>query len=189
LDTCPVLQLAAHADKTSANFRERCRIDQNPFVAITKAGTGPATRTEKTMSTTATATVTTTTTTTRRFPLLKAGAAAGAAAAVVTTLIAAATHAAGVSFADKTGESIPTSAFAQLTFMGALLGVALAAGVRRRASQPRRTFTRVAWTLAVVSCVAPTLIGLEAAAVAVLVVEHLVAASVVIPWIASRMPR
>jgi hypothetical protein len=120
---------------------------------------------------------------------LKAGAAAGAVAAVVTTTIAAGADAAGVSFADKTGESIPMLAFAQLTFTCALLGVALAAGVRRRASHPQRTFTRVAWTVAVVSCMAPTLIGLEAAAVAVLVVEHLVAAAVIIPAISSRLPR
>ena len=144
------------------------------------------------MSATATATVTSTTTTTtstRRFALLKAGSAAGAAAAAVTTTVAAAAHAAGVSFADRTGESIPVFAFAQLTFIGALLGVALAAGVQRRASQPRRTFTRVAWTLAAVSCVAPTLIGLGAASVAVLVVEHLLAAAIVIPRVAARLPR
>ena len=142
------------------------------------------------MSATATVTSTTTTTTsTRRFALLKAGSAAGAAAAAVTTTVAAAAHAAGVSFADRTGESIPVFAFAQLTFIGALLGVALAAGVQRRASQPRRTFTRVAWTLAAVSCVAPTLIGLGAASVAVLVVEHLLAAAIVIPRVANRLPR
>jgi hypothetical protein len=142
------------------------------------------------MSATTTSTIAPTTfTTTRRFSLLKAGASAGAVAAAVTTLVAAATHAAGVSFADRTGESIPTFAFAQLTFMGALLGVAVATVVHRRASQPRRTFTRVTWTLAVVSCVAPTLIGLGAAAVAVLVVEHLVAAAIVIPALAARLPR
>jgi hypothetical protein len=142
------------------------------------------------MSATATvATTVTTTTSTRRFRLLKAGSAAGAAAAAVTTTVAAAAHAAGVSFADRTGESIPVYAFAQLTFVGALLGVALAAVIRSRASQPRRTFTRAAWTLAAVSCVAPTLIGLGAASVAVLVVEHLVAAAIVIPRVASRLPR
>jgi hypothetical protein len=140
------------------------------------------------MSATATVPTTTTQTTTGRFQVLKAGSAAGAVAAVVTTLIATGTHAAGVSFADRTGESIPVFAFAQLTLIGALLGVALAAGVRRRASQPRRTFTRVAWSLAVASCVAPTLIGLGAASVAVLVVEHLVAAAIVIPRIAARLP-
>ena len=140
---------------------------------------------------TATAPVATVTSapTTRRFPLLRAGAAAGATAAVVTTLVASGAHAAGVSFADRTGESIPMFAFAQLTLMCALLGVAVAAGIRRRASHPGRTFTRVAWTLAVVSCVAPTLIGLGAAAVAVLVTDHLVAATIVIPWIASRLQR
>jgi hypothetical protein len=94
-----------------------------------------------------------------------------------------------VSFADRTGESIPMLAFAQLTLIGALIGVAVAAGVRRRASQPRRTFLRTTWTLAIASCAAPTLIGLEATAVAVLVVEHLVAAAIVIPAIAARLPR
>lgn len=141
---------------------------------------------------TATATITSTTATTstpRRFPLLKGGAAAGAVAAVVTATVAAAAHAAGVSFADRTGQSIPVYAFAQLTFIGALLGVALAAVIRGRASAPRRTFTRAAWTMAVLSCVAPTLIGVSAASVAVLVVDHLVAAAIVIPAIASRLSR
>jgi hypothetical protein len=127
------------------------------------------------------------TTSTTRFPLLKAGAAGGAVAAVATTAVAVVAHAAGVSFADSTGASIPWFAFAQLTFLCALLGVALAAGVRRRASQPRRTFTRVAWTLAAVSCVAPTLIGLSAAGTATLVVDHLVAAAIVVPALASRL--
>lgn len=143
---------------------------------------------------TATATVTTasttsTTSTTRRFPLLKAGAASGAVAAAATTVLAVAAHAAGVSFADSTGESVPWFAFAQLTFIGALLGVAVAAGVRRRASQPRRTFTRVTWSLAAVSCVAPTLIGLSAAGATTLAGLHLVAAAIVIPAVASRLPR
>jgi len=140
----------------------------------------------------ATATHTTTrtaATTTRRFPVLKAGSAAGAVAAMATTVIAVAAHSVGVSFADRTGQSIPWFAFAQLTFVGALLGVALAAGVRRRASQPRRTFTRAAWTLAVVSCVAPTLIGLSTAGAAALVVDHLVAAAIVIPAIAKQLSR
>jgi hypothetical protein len=138
-------------------------------------------------TTTATPATTVTRAGTGRVPLLRAGAAAGATAAVVSTLVASGAHAAGVSFADRTGESIPMFAFAQLTFICALLGVAVAATVRRRASRPGPTFSRVAWTLAVLSCVAPTLIGLEAAAVAVLVVDHLVAASIVIPWIASRL--
>ena len=140
------------------------------------------------MSTT-TVTSTTTAVTARRFPLLRSGVAAGMVAAVATTVVAATAHATGVSFEDRTGEAIPWLAFAQLTFVGALLGVALAAGVRRRASHPRRTFTRTAWTLAVLSCVAPTLIGLSAAAAAVLAVDHLVAATIVIPGIAARLRR
>jgi hypothetical protein len=142
------------------------------------------------MSTTViTTSATPTVPTTRRVPVLRAGLRSGALAAAATTAIAVATHAAGVSFADRTGESIPWFAFAQLTFVGALLGVALAAGIRRVAGRPRRTFTRVAWTLAVASCAAPTLIGLSATSVAVLVVDHLVAAAIVIPAVAARLPR
>src|SRR5215213_7213424 len=136
------------------------------------------------MSATATITATqttTTTSTTRRFPLLKAGATYGAYAAIATTALSVVAHAAGVSFADKTGEEIPVFAFAQLTFTCALLGVALAAGIRRRASRPQQTFAKVAWTLAVVSCVAPTLIGVGVASAVTLVALHLVAASVIIP--------
>jgi hypothetical protein len=137
----------------------------------------------------ATTTATTTTRTTPRVPLLKTGAAVGAVAAATTTVLAVTAHAVGVSFADSTGASIPWFAFAQLTVICALLGVAVAAGVRRRASQPRRTFTRSAWTLAVLSCVAPTLIGLSAAGATTLVGLHLVAAAIVIPAIAARLPR
>jgi hypothetical protein len=140
-----------------------------------------------TFSATATRTPGTSTASTSRFPLLKAGVVAGAAAAVATTTVAVGAHAAGVSFADSTGESIPWFAFAQLTFICAMLGVALAAGVRRRATHPRRTFARVAWTLAAVSCVAPALIGLSAAGTATLVVDHLVAAAIVVPALASRL--
>ena len=138
---------------------------------------------------TATATVaTTTTTTTRRFPLLKTGAAAGAVTAVTTTVLAAVARGVGVSFADSTGAAIPLLGFTQVTFVCALLGVALAAGIRRRAAHPQRTFTRTAWTLAVVSCVAPTLIGLSASSVGVLMVLHLVAAAMIIPALSSRLP-
>jgi hypothetical protein len=139
-----------------------------------------------TISATATRTGTASTT---RVPLLKAGAVVAAVAAVATTTVAVVAHAAGVSFADSTGESIPWFAFAQLTFVCAMLGVGLAAGVRRRAAHPQRTFTRVAWTLAAVSCVAPTLIGLSVAATATLVVDHLVAAAIVVPALASRLRR
>jgi len=138
---------------------------------------------------TATATAMTTTTTTRQFPLLKAGAAVGAVTAATTTALAGVAHAVGVSFADSTGAAIPLLGFTQVTFVCALLGVALAAGIRRRSSHPQRTFTRTAWTLAVVSCFAPTLIGVDATAVAVLVTLHLVAAAMIIPKLSSRLPR
>jgi hypothetical protein len=143
------------------------------------------------MSTT-TATRTTsvpTTSTVRRFTLLRTGAASGALAAVATTVLAVGAHGAGVSFADRTGQSIPWYAFGQLTFVCALLGVGLAAAIRRRSAQPQRTFARVAWSLAAVSCVAPTLIGLSTAGTVSLVLLHLVAAAVIVPSLTSRLPR
>ena len=142
-----------------------------------------------TATTTAATAATPITTTTRRFPLLKSGAAAGAVTAATTTALAAVAHAAGVSFADSTGAAIPLLGFTQVTFVCALLGVALAAGIRRRARHPQRTFTRSAWTLAAVSCFAPPLAGVDATAVAVLVALHLVAAAMIVPALSSRLPR
>ena len=72
------------------------------------------------------ATTATTTTNADRRPVWKHGVAATAAAAVATTVVAAVASAAGVSFADHTGETIPVLAFPQLTVFFGLIGVAIA---------------------------------------------------------------
>src|SRR6476620_2599700 len=70
----------------------------------------------------------------------------GLAAAAVTTAVAAALHAAGVSF-DVDGEMIPLVAFAEVTFVAALIGGVLLAALNRWSSHPRRRFLESTITL------------------------------------------
>ena len=96
------------------------------------------------MTTTLTTTFVTTTNTaavTGTRPLWRAALACGAVAATATTAIAAVAHAAGVSF-EIDGEAIPLMGFAQMTVLGAVLGLVIAV-LCRRAVHPRATFVRV----------------------------------------------
>jgi hypothetical protein len=113
---------------------------------------------------------------------------AAAAAAGATTAVAAVARAAGVSLAVD-GDQIPLLGFTQLTFTFAVIGLILAAVLRRRATDPRRAFVRSTVALTAASLVPPFLIHLDAASVAVLIVAHLVAAAIVIPVVASRLRR
>jgi hypothetical protein len=126
-------------------------------------------------------------TTTPRAKVWPRGLVAGAAAAVATTAVAVVSGAIGTSFEDASGESIPLFAFPQLTFIFALVGVAMAAGFARRSATPRRSFTRTTVALTAVSLVPPTLIGVDAATTVTLIVAHLVAAAIVIPSLASKL--
>jgi Family of unknown function (DUF6069) len=134
---------------------------------------------------TATLTDTAAGTTTRR-TLAVPGIAAAVAAAVAVTAYAAVAEAAGISFAAD-GEQIPLLGFAQLTFGFSIIGVILAAVLRRKAAQPRRTFVRTTVVLAAISLAAPFLLPLDAASIAGLVVAHVIAAAIVIPAVASRL--
>lgn len=117
------------------------------------------------------------------------GVAAAGVAAVATTTLAAIASAAGVSFADTTGESIPLFAFAQLTLVFSLIGVGIAAVLARRARRPRSTFVRTATVLTVLSYVPDLTFGFDAASAAVLIGLHTVAALVVVPVLARRLVR
>ena len=77
------------------------------------------------MTTTLT-TTTTGSTVARTRPLWRAALVSGAVAAMATTTIAAVADAAGVSF-EADGEAIPLLGFAQMTLLGAVLGLAIAA--------------------------------------------------------------
>ena len=124
---------------------------------------------------------------TRRPIVWRHGLAASVVASVATTSLAAIASAAGVSFADSTGASIPLAGFAQLTLLFSLIGVGLAAVMARRARRPRRTFVRTAIALTVLSYVPDLVVGFDAASAATLIGLHTVAACIVVPTLASRL--
>ena len=122
-------------------------------------------------------------------PVWKHGIAAAVVASVATTVLAAVASAAGVSFADKTGESIPTSGFTTLTLVFSLVGVGLAAVIARKARSPRSTFVRTAVALTALSYVPDLVSGFSAASAATLIGLHTVAALIVVPTLAGRLAR
>jgi Family of unknown function (DUF6069) len=117
----------------------------------------------------------------QRRSVWKHGVAAAVAASVTTTSLAAVASAAGVSFADSSGASIPIGGFAQLTLIFSLLGVGIAAVLAHRARRPRRTFLRTAVALTALSFVPDLTFGFDAASAATLISLHTVAAAIVVP--------
>lgn len=111
-------------------------------------------------------------------------ASAGAIAAAVTTAGARVLRAAGVPLAVH-GE-IPLASFAQLTFIGAVLGGVLLAVLNRRSSTPRQRFVRISAGLAALSCIFPVAFAETTAGKITLVALHLVAAAIIIPVLARR---
>ena len=122
-----------------------------------------------------------------RQPVWKHGVTAAVAASVATTVLAAVASAAGVSFADSTGASIPIAGFAQLTLVFSLLGVGIAAVMARKARRPRPTFVRTAVALTVLSFVPDLTFGFDAGSAATLIMLHTVAAAIVVPTLAGRL--
>ena len=110
--------------------------------------------------------------------------AVGAAAA--TTAVAAIAHAAGVSLA-LDGEPIPLMGFASLTLMFSLIGIVLAAALRRWAGSPRTAFVRTTVALTALSLVPDLLVSAAAETRVTLMATHLVAAAIVIPAVAKRL--
>ena len=124
---------------------------------------------------------------TERQPVWKHGVAAAVAASVATTVLATVASAAGVSFADTTGVSIPIAGFAQLTLVFSLVGVGIAAVMARRARRPRATFVRTAIALTALSFVPDLTFGFDAGSAATLIALHIVAAAIVVPTLAGRL--
>ena len=127
--------------------------------------------------------------TAERKPVWKHGVAAALVASVATTILAAVASAAGVSFADSTGASIPIAGFAQLTLVFSLVGVAIAAVMARKARRPRPTFVRTTVTLTALSVVPDLTFGFDAGSAATLITLHTVAAAIVVPTLAGRLAR
>jgi hypothetical protein len=135
---------------------------------------------------TATLTDARTATTTTRSALVVPGIAAAVASAAATTTVAATARAAGVALAAE-GEQIPLLGFAQITFLFSVVGLILAAVLRRKAARPRRAFVRTTVALAVASLAAPFALPMDGVSIAVLVLTHVVAAAIVIPAVAARL--
>jgi hypothetical protein len=119
-------------------------------------------------------------------PLWRAGLGSGVVAAAATTVVAAVAEAGGVSF-EIDGEAIPLLGFAQLTLVGAVLGVAIAR-LCRRSRRPRSTFVRIAVALTALSVVPDLTMRFDAASRIALVITHVVAAGIIVPVLARRLP-
>lgn len=122
-----------------------------------------------------------------RQPVWKHGIAAAVIASLATTVLAAVASAAGVSFSDSTGASIPIAGFAQLTLVFSLVGVGIAAVMARKVRRPRPTFVRTAIALTVVSFAPDLTFGFDTGSAATLITLHTVAAAVVVPTLAGRL--
>ena len=104
----------------------------------------------------------------------------GAIASAVVTAVAGLLHAAGVSF-EIDGEMIPLLGFAQMTFVGAVIGGFLLAGINRWSAAPRRRFLQVAVALTALSCVPSVAMPDDVATQLALVALHLLAAAIIVP--------
>ena len=111
----------------------------------------------------------------------------GAVGAAATTLAAATMRAAGVHLAVR--GSIPLAAFAQFTFVGAVLGGLIVAVLNRRSSLPRRRFIQIVVALAALSCLAPAVGGDDVASKTGLTAIHLLAATIIAPVLARHATR
>ncbi len=125
----------------------------------------------------------------QRQPVWRHGVAAAVIASVATTALAALASAAGVSFADSAGTSIPIDGFAVMTLIFSLLGVGIAAVMARTARRPRLTFARTTVVLTALSFVPDLTYGFDTGSTATLMTLHTVAAAIVVPTLARRLPR
>jgi Family of unknown function (DUF6069) len=141
------------------------------------------------MTATAAPTGSATTTTGRRsHPLLKATVVSGTVAAIATTAVAAVAHAAGVPLTID-GEQIPFLGFAQMTFIGAVLGGLIAAALDRWGGRARQRFQVIAGALIVVSCIPSVSLPPDTATKLTLVATHLLAAAIIVPVLVRRAAR
>jgi hypothetical protein len=109
----------------------------------------------------------------------------GLAAAGIVTVAAALLHAVGVSF-EVDAEMIPLLGFAQLTFVGAVIGGVLLAVLNRRSATPSRRFVQIAVTLTALSCVPSVAMSDDMATKVALVALHVLAAAIIVPVLLRR---
>jgi hypothetical protein len=135
----------------------------------------------------ATDAVTTSTRTDARAGLWRIGLVATVVAAAATTVVAAIASAADVPLAID-GEEIPIPGFATMTALWSVVGIVLAWAMGRWAPRPRATFVTTTVVLTLVSFLPAVTADTDTATSVVLCVTHVVAAAVVIPMLASRLP-
>jgi peptidoglycan/LPS O-acetylase OafA/YrhL len=125
------------------------------------------------------------TVTTRTGSLRRTTVVVGLAAAAVTAAAAAVVHAAGVPL-EVDGEMIPIAGFAQMTFLGAVIGGLLLAVLNRRSDAPRRRFLQTTAVLTALSCVPSVAWPPDAATKIALVTLHVLAAAIIVPALARH---
>ena len=152
------------------------------FVEVMSGASGAAEPWENAMSVTTTTapTVTEPYAVRRASSLRRTTVVVGLVAAAVATAVAAAVHAVGVSF-QVDGEMIPLAGFAQMTFLGAVIGGVLLAVLNRRSRSARRRFLQAAVALTALSCVPSVTWPDDAATKLALVALHVLAAAIVVP--------
>ena len=107
------------------------------------------------------------------------------AAMVATTAAAALAQAPGIVFqVPDGGETIPLSGFAVVTGFFSVVGILMAAVLRRWSARPAELFVRTAVTLTALSFVPPLLSGADTATITALLGLHAVVATVMIPTLA-----
>lgn len=131
-------------------------------------------------------TTTTTSPTTSARPVWTAAALSGVLAALATSSVAALGSQAGVSL-DVDGEPIPIAGFVTMTVLAVVVGYILAIALNRWASRPRRIFILTTVVLTAASFIPDLTFPMETSTRALLITAHLVAASIVIPSVASRL--
>jgi peptidoglycan/LPS O-acetylase OafA/YrhL len=121
-----------------------------------------------------------------RRPVWRAGVVSSLVAAGAAMIVVAVARAGDIPVAVD-GEEIPILGFAMLVVVGALIGIGLAALLRRYADHPRRTFTVVTVALTALSLVPDVLADASTGSKLVLAMTHVVAAAIIVPSIASRL--
>jgi len=119
-------------------------------------------------------------------PLLRDGAIATVLAATATTVAAAVGHAAGISL-NVAGAPIPITGFAVMTALFSVIGLLIAAALRRFTARPRTAWLRTTVALTALSFTPDLLADATPTTKALLMTTHLIAAALVIPTIARRL--
>lgn len=117
----------------------------------------------------------------------KRGIPAVLAACAATMAVAAAGNAAGISL-EVSSAPIPVAGFGVLTAVFSVIGLLLAVVLSRVARHPRQAFIRTTVVLTVLSFVPDAIADAGASTKALLMLTHLVAAAIVIPLVARRLP-